>query len=149
MAQYARPTLDTKFHINFDWWQDQGKSLRVELASHLCASCRKDHPEDEARTMDWVDPQTGEVKQVNLLWHTLRSCCSQQQDFITRQTPLTTAVFLTLIANDNAPMSPIELQQMLAPRSADLILRTIGRRRIYYGIKPVVADIHRSQQRAA
>jgi len=149
MAQYVRPSLDTKFHIDFDWWNEQGKSLRVTLASHLCAACHKKHADDAPQAMDWVDPQTGEVKQVDVLWHTLRTCCSQQKGFITPQTPLTTAVFLSLVANDNTPMTPVELHQMLAPRSADLILRTIGRRQIYYGIKPITTSIPKRQKQVA
>ena len=149
MAQYIRPTLDTKFQIDFDWWQENGKSLRVMLASHLCQSCAKEHADDAAQAIDWVDPQTGEVKQVDILWHTLRTCCSQQPDFITPQTPLATAVFLSLIANDNAPMTAVELHQMLAPRSADLIRRTIGRHHVYYGIKPVTTSLPRRQKQIA
>jgi len=149
MAQYIRPTLDTKFQIDFDWWQENGKSLRVILTSHLCKACRIEHADDAPQAMDWVDPQTGEVKQVDVLWHTLRTCCSQQNGFITPQTPLSTGVFLNLIANDNAPMTPVELHQMLAPRSADLILRTIGRHQVYYGIKPVTTGLRRRQKQVA
>ena len=143
MAQYVRHTLDTKYQVDFDWWQAEGKSLRVMLASHLCPACRNEHANDAPSLMDWIDPQTGEVKQVDVLWHTLHSCCSQQNDYITPQTPLTTAVFLAFIANDNAPMTPVELHQMLAPRSADLILRTIGGKQVYYGVKPVTTGTRR------
>lgn len=149
MAPYIRHTLDTKYQVDFDWWQAEGKSLRVMLASHMCPACRKEHANDAPKMMDWIDPQTGEVKQVDILWHTLHTCCSQQHDYITVQTPLTTAVFLAFIANDNAPMTPVELHQMLAPRSADLILRTIGGKQVYYGIKPVTTGASRRRKPAA
>ncbi len=146
MPEYYRPSIDTKFHIDFDWWQKQGKSLRVMLSSHLCPSCWQQYSEAEPELIDWVDPQTGEVKQVDLLWNVVRTCCSQKNDFVAPETPLVTAVFLTFIANDNAPLTPVELHQLLASRPADLILRTIGRHQVYYGIRPAtVPTIHRKK----
>jgi len=32
----VRPTLDTKFHIDFDWWERADRELEVYLRSHLC-----------------------------------------------------------------------------------------------------------------
>ena len=137
MARYMRPTVDTKFHIDFDWWEEKERNFRLHLLSHLCSDCQsryKDHR--EAELIDWVDADTAEVTKVDGLWHSLRICCSQRPDYIDELTPLTTAVFRTFLANGNEPLSPVELQDRLR-RPADTILRTIGGVRVYHGIKPV------------
>ena len=132
-----KPTLDTKFHIDFDWWEEKERNFRLHLLSHLCSDCQsryKDHR--EAELIDWVDADTAEVTKVDGLWHSLRICCSQRPDYVDELTPLTTAVFRTFLANGNEPLSAVELQDRLH-RPADTILRTIGGVRVYHGIKPV------------
>ena len=137
MARWMRPTVDTKFRIDFDWWEEKERNFRLHLLSHLCSDCQsryRDHR--EAELIDWVDADTAEVTKVDGLWHSLRICCSQRPDYIDELTPLTTAVFRTFLANGNEPLSPVELQDRLR-RPADTILRTIGGVRVYHGIKPV------------
>jgi hypothetical protein len=137
MARWIRPTVETKFHIDFDWWEEKERNFRLHLLSHLCSECQsryKDHRETDL--VDWVDADTAEVTRVDGLWHSLRICCSQRPEYIDELTPLTTAVFRTFLANGNEPLSPVELQERLR-RPADTILRTIGGVRVYHGIKPV------------
>lgn len=140
MAKYVKPTLDTKFHIDFAWWQ--GRNLRAHLESHVCAACkdavRDSNPEE---TFDWINPETGQVFQVDMLWHIIRSHCSHQPDFVDERTPLTTAIFRTFLANDNTPLSPVEMQERLQRRTPELILRTIGGHRVYEGIRPVTVPV--------
>ena len=134
MARWMRPTVDTKFRIDFDWWEEKERNFRLHLLSHLCSDCQsryRDHR--EAELIDWVDADTAEVTKVDGLWHSLRICCSQRPDYIDELTPLTTAVFRTFLANGNEPLSPVELQDRLR-RPADTILRTIGGVRVYHGI---------------
>ena len=79
MARWMRPTVDTKFHIDFDWWEEKERNFRLHLLSHLCSDCQsryKDHR--EAELIDWVDADTAEVTKVDGLWHSLRICCSQR-----------------------------------------------------------------------
>ncbi len=137
MAKWIRPTVETKFHIDFDWWEDQGRNFRVHLSSHLCPECRpryQDHV--DAEMIDWVDADTAEVTRVDGLWHSLRVCCSLKPDYVSERTPLTTAVFRTFLANGNRPLSSLELQEVVG-RPAETILRTIGGFRVYSGIKPL------------
>jgi hypothetical protein len=137
MAKWQRPTVDTKFHIDFDWWEETGRNFRVHLQTHLCDDCRG-HFEDyeSSGLIDWIDAETAEVTRVDGLWHSLRTCCSQKEDYITDTTPLSTAVFRVFLANGNEPLSPKELEERLG-RPAATVLRTIGGLRIYSGIKPV------------
>ena len=138
MVKWVKPTVDTKFHIDFDWWEETGRNFRVHLQSHLCDDCQERFANyEDAGLLDWVDARTGEVTQVDGLWHSLRVCCSVRPDYINEYTPLATAVFRTFLANGNEPLTPVELQARLA-RPAATILRTIGGLRIYNGIKPVV-----------
>lgn len=136
MPSRTKPTLDTKFHLDFDWWADSGRNFRVYLLSHLCPECRvrfKDYR--EAELIDWVDAETAEVTQVDGLWHSLRTCCSLRPDYINELTPLTTAVFRTFLANGNEPLSPNQIAERLR-RSAETILKTIGGAHVYDGIRP-------------
>ena len=143
MAEYLRRTLDTKFHIDFDWWHEQNRSLRIHLMSHLCPECQAEYADSPPQDIDWVDPSTGEVKQVDILWDVIRNCCSQRDDFIMPQTTLATAAFLTFVNNDNAPLTAVELHETLETKPAQIILRTLGGRQVFYGIKPVSRPIVR------
>jgi len=140
MASWVRPTVDTKFHIDFDWWEESGRNFRVHLLSHLCQECQgRFESHEQAELIDWIDEETAEVTRVDGLWHSLRVCCSQKPDYVSETTPLATAVFRTFLANGNEPLSPAELETHLG-RSAATILRTIGGLRVYNGIKPVLVE---------
>lgn len=149
MGEYIKPTIETKFHIDFDWWQEQGRSLDTYLLSRLCSECKHKYSEGELELIDWVDPYSGEVRRLPALWETIRSCCSQRPDYITPQTPLTYAAFLTFVAYDNKPLTPVELHKPLPDRPASMILRTLAGPQIYYGIRPVRSPIVRVRGKAA
>lgn len=138
MAKYVKPTLDTKFHIDFGWWQKQSHNLGAYLQSHLCPEIkagRGNHDQNQA--VDWVNPETGEVFQIDKLWHSIQTNCSQQSDFVDENLPLTRAIFRLFIVNDNTPLTPLEIHAKLQRKTADLILRTIGGHQVYDGIRPV------------
>lgn len=136
MAKYIKPTLETKFHVDFAWWRKQSQSLGAYLQGHLCPEAKHLHPSDTP-TFDWINPETGEVFQVDMLWHTIQTHCSQQPNFIEDSLPLTRSIFRLFIANDNTPLTPLEIYEMLHKKSPDLILRTIGGHQVYDGIRPV------------
>ena len=139
MVRWIKPDLETKFHIDFDWWEREGRDLRVYLQSHLCPECKVIYTNHRgSEEVDWIDPDTAEVTRVDALWQSLRTHCSQRPDFITENTPLTDAVFRAFLANGNAPLSAIELHEILGRRTAETILRTLGGRKIYKGIRPVL-----------
>jgi hypothetical protein len=143
MAKWTKPTVDTKFHIDFDWWEEKGHNFRVHLFSNLCKGCQERYRNyQETDLIDWIDPNTAEVTQVDGLWHALRTCCSLKPEYVDTTTPLTTAVFRTFLANGNEPLSVAELGARLH-RSPALILRTIGGLQVYSGIKPVTDSSRR------
>jgi hypothetical protein len=147
MARWTRPTLNTAFHIDFDWWAEDKRDLRLHLHQHLCPDCRDlftSHLGSE--TVDWIDPETAEVKAVDGLWHALRTHCSSRPDYITDATPLTDAVFRTFLANGNEPLTPAELGSALN-RRPNVILRVLGTERVYDGIRPVPPEDDRKRKR--
>jgi hypothetical protein len=149
MARYIKPTLDTKFHIDFDWWQEKNRNLRVYLESQLCPDCRDEYANRPPEEIDWVSLDTGEVRQVDMLWHVIRTHCSQRPDYIPEHIPLTTAIFRIFIANDNTPLTPSGMHQILRRKSPSLLLHTIGNRQIFMGIRPVSIPVRRLEQKAA
>ena len=132
----VKPTVQTKFHIDFAWWQAQDRDWRVHLRSLLCPEHQDafaNLPEDVK--VDWVDPETAEVQQVDGLQHILISHCARRSDFITEHTTLVEAVFRYFLSNGNNPMSPQELSNLLA-RPPDTILRTLSGPRVFKGLRP-------------
>lgn len=133
----VKPTVSTPFHIDFDWWQKNERDWHVYLRSLLCPEHQEAFANvEEGQTIDWVDPQTAEVKPVEGLQNTLMSHCVKQPDFLTEQTALVEAVFRLFLTNGNIPMSSEELGSRLN-RPPVTILRTLAGARVYKGIKPV------------
>ena len=134
-----KPTLKTKFHIDFDGWERESREYRVYLMSHLCPEHQaafSDYAGDDV--IDAVDPETAEVRKEDGIQHTLRTHCSQAPDFITSHTSLVDAVFRVFIANGNQPLTPEELAERIKrPGQGNTILRTLSGARVYKGLRPV------------
>ncbi len=137
LRELIKPTVDTSFHIDYDWWDRQGLDIGVELRSHLCREHREAFgPELAAEDeIDWIDQRTGEVRRVNGLQHVLHIHCSKQPDYIRDSLPLIDAVFRVLLARGNQPMTPRELGSATG-RYPERILRTLRGPRVYKGIRP-------------
>ncbi|MCD6290281.1 MAG: hypothetical protein J7M34_07235 [Anaerolineae bacterium] len=135
---WSKPTIDTKFHIDTDWWESNGLSFRLYLLSQLCPECRERFPNHrETEMVDWVDPDTAEVRRADALLECLRTYCAQRQDFISPDVPLVAAAFRLLLLNDNRPMSPREMHEVIQWRPPEAILRVLTGEQIYLGILPV------------
>jgi len=133
----VKPTVDTPFHIDFEWWKTHDGNWRIYLHSCLCAEHQAAFENiEESTNIDWVDPVTAEVKIVDGLQDTLMSHCAQQEDFLTNHTTLVDAVFRALIARGNSPMSPTQLGEHIG-KPAETILRTIGGIQVYKGLRPI------------
>ena len=133
----VKPTTDTPFRIDFEWWKKNERDWHVYLRSLLCADHREVFSNvDEEGTIDWVDPTTAEVKPVDGVQNALMTHCVKQPDFLTKQTALVEAVFRLFLTNGNAPMSSSELGAKLN-RPPETILRTLAGARVYKGIRPV------------
>ncbi len=133
-----RPTLDTPFHIDYEWWNKGDRDLRVYLRSHLCAEHRAQRAEAslDGDLVDAIDPATAEVRRVDALVLLMQAHCARQSDFISEHSGIVDAAFRVFLTNDNHPLTPRELAEQLN-RDADTILRTIGGKQVYQGIRPI------------
>jgi hypothetical protein len=132
-----RPTLDTPFHIDYDWWTKGDRDLRVYLRSQLCAEHRAqltDIDLDE-QLIDWIDPQTAEVKRLDALVLLMNAHCAQQSGFIGEHTNIVDAAFRVFLTNNNQPLTSRQLSEAIG-RDADTILKTIGGKQVYQGLRP-------------
>ncbi len=137
---FARPTLDTKFHIDFEYWDRADRDLNIYLRSHLCPKHQEAYADVEADTMvDSVNPKTAEVTRVRGIQHTLISHCSLLPDYLTPQTTLVNAIFRVFLSNGNSPLTPQDLGEVLN-RPARTILRMLSGGRVYKGIRPLLED---------
>lgn len=132
----VKPTIQTPYQIDYNWWKLNDRDWRVYLIDYLCKEHKQAYAElnfDEQ--VDWIDPETAEVHQVDGLQHILISHCAKQREFITHQTTLVDAIFRILLANGNSPLTPVELGDQLG-RDPTTILRTISGARVYKGLRP-------------
>lgn len=131
-----KPTLQTRFRIDFEWWRQRDRDWHVHLAGLLCEEHQQLFAEPGDNLMvDWVDPVTAEVQQVEGIQHILITHCAKQPGFITPHTVMVDAVFRLFLANGNSPLTPIEIGEALQ-RSPETILKTLTGSRVYRGVRP-------------
>lgn len=136
-GRLLRPDIHTEFHIDLGWWERMSRDFRLYLHDALCPECREAYEDyKEAQKVDWVAPDTAEVMRLDEIWIRIPSCCSQKTDYVTTITPLTAAIFRTLLASGNRPLSPVELHERIGKSNPRTILRILVSR-IHYGIVPV------------
>ncbi len=134
---WKRPSLDTRFQIDYDWWRASGKDIRVAVRSQLCPDCQARYPDHRnTEAVDWVDPETAEVVRADALLQSLRSDCARKPEFISRNNTLVTNIFRIFLRDGNQPLTPRQLQEQLPWTSAEAILRTLTAGPVYLGIRP-------------
>lgn len=132
-----KPKLSSPFKIDFEWWKKHDRDWRVYLRGFLCEEHQQMFENiDSDEVIDWIDPKTAEVKQVDGLQHILISHCARQSAFLNRNMALVDSVFRVLLSNGNEPLTPEELGDILN-RPPATILRTFSGVRVYKGIRPV------------
>ena len=135
-----KPNSKTLFHIDFDWWKQNESDWHVFLRSLLCAEHQEAFSNiEEGEMIDWIDPETAEVKSVDGIQHALMSHCALQPDFANARTALVEAVFRIFIVNGNVPMNAEDISKKL-DRPVQTILRTIAGLRVYRGLRPFEVD---------
>ena len=130
----TRPTQDTPFHIDYEWWEREAQNLRAYLITQLPPEKQELFSANEqGESVDWVDPVTAEVRQVDGLQQSLQEA-AQSPDFI-KTTSLVDSIFRVFLANGNKPLTPRELGELLG-RPPDMILRTLAGVNVYKGLRP-------------
>ena len=131
-----RPTTQTPFHIDFDWWMQHDSNWRIYLKTCLCPDHQTAYGDSiNSTNIDWVDPKTAEVHVVDGLQQTLMTHCARQLGFISNELPLVDSVFRVFLANGNSPLSAVDLGQSIG-RPAETILRTLTGQ-VYRGLRPL------------
>lgn len=135
-----RPTADTQFHIDFDWWKENDSNWRIFLQSYLCEKHRELFREQTEDVMiDAVDPETAEIHQVDGFLYELMNHCARQPEFINENMPLIAKVFRIFLANGNEPLSAAQLSEMVN-RPTQTVLVTLTGPQVYKGIRIYQAD---------
>lgn len=135
----VKPTLDTKFHIDYSWWERDEDDLRQYLLTHLPAESRDYFQTAEVgNTIDYVDPETAEVRHLDALEMAIQDA-AREPDFINPQTSLIDSVFRVFLANGNRARTPRELAADTG-RNAETILKTLGTTRTYKGLRPFTTN---------
>lgn len=131
----AKPTLETQYHIDYTWWERSDKDLRQYMIAQLPAVLRDQlAAQNGEELVDFIDPLTAEVTRVDGLSLALRLAAAEPE-YITPQTSMIDAIFRLFLANDNQPLTSVELGERLG-RPAQTILKMLSGREIYYGIRP-------------
>jgi hypothetical protein len=135
----VKPTLNTRFSVDYSWWDRNTEDLRTYLLSHLLPEQRERLSTSEVGSeIDYIDPETGEVSRLDELNLAIKIAAEDPQ-FINPQTSLVDSVFRVFLANGNTPLTPTELAARTG-RSSSTILKTFSGTRIYKGIRPHPSD---------
>lgn len=132
-----KPTVDTPFHIDYSWFERSGEDLRLIILNQLPAEIREKLSQTgDSTTIDYVDPETAEVTQLDELGAAIRAA-AKDPNFINPHTPVVDSVFRVFLGNGNEPLSPNQLEERIG-KSAATILKTLSNgTHVYKGIRPV------------
>ncbi len=138
LAQFIKPTLDTPFHIDFEWWRKQGLDFNVELLAHLCPEHRAAYAGQRVgEKIDWIDWKTGEVKQVDGLHYVITTHCSKQPGYLTQASTLLAALFRVFLSNGNQPLTCRQLSTLVG-HLPEQVLGVLAGRVVKKGLRPVL-----------
>ena len=121
-----------RWFLDFDWYQQNNRSLFTLTQHCLCRNCREQIGRGET-----------EVSMSDLLT-TIKDCCSGNPEFITSRLPILENVFRLILANGNKPLDLEELGNQLRERlggdtyrtSPEILSRLLSSDR-YYGLRQV------------
>ena len=135
LSSFKRPTADTKFFVDYEWWESSNLDLKTYLYTRLAIGDDV-NLESDVDEIDLVDPETGEVQRVDGFQYMVQAYFSRLPEDFASRTSLVDAVFCVLLANGNRPMSAREIAKRVQ-RSPDVVIRTLAGPKIYQGIRPV------------
>jgi hypothetical protein len=145
LSSYPRPTIktthlrrvtpETRFYIDYGWWDEGHLDLRTYLLARLSLGI-EGGSELPAERVDLVDAKTGEVRQVDAFQYLVQNYFSRHGNDMAMQGSIVDAVFSVLLANGNQPMTISEIAERVQ-RPSDLLMKTFGGSQIYHGIRPL------------
>ncbi len=137
-SMLKRATPDTRFYVDYDWWEKSDLDLKTYLLTRLDID-EDISVESKADEVDLVDDETGEVIRVDGFQYVIQSYFNQLPDDFVTKTSLVDAVFCVLLANANKPMTVAEIANKVK-RSPSTIIKTMGGPKIYQGVRPILDD---------
>lgn len=136
----VKPSLNTKFHVDFNWWKSHDRDWKIYLRGFLCPLHQemfKDFSDQDQ--IDWVDPETAEVSQIDAIQNTLINHCAKDPEFLEATSALVDSVFRIFLVNGNKPLNCTELSEIIN-KPAEIILKTFSTPRVYKGIRPFLTQ---------
>jgi hypothetical protein len=132
----VKPTIQTPYHIDFDWWSQNERNWRVHLLEYLSEEHRivlgQTGP---VEYIDVIDSETAEVRQVDAIQHLLIAHYANNDRFLTESSSLVESIFRLFLANGNAPLTAADIAERLH-RSPEMILKVLSGARVYRGLRP-------------
>lgn len=137
-ANLRRVTENTKFYIDYGWWDEEHLDMRAYLLARVSMD-NEALSEIPQERIDLIDSKTGEVRQVDAFQYLMRNYFSRHGASYVTQGSIVDAVFSVLLANGNEPMTISEIAGRVQ-RPADLLIKTFGGSQIYQGIRPIFEE---------
>jgi hypothetical protein len=136
--KFFRPTEQTKFHIDYDWFEKNGQDVNVLIRKYLTTEqVERIGKSLNAVAHDYIDDETGEVQHVTAAIKLIRDESAKDPNFINTKTPVFEAAFRIFLVNNNKPLTSIELAAMMGRKSVDVLTQLSGRV-VYNGIRPII-----------
>jgi hypothetical protein len=136
--KFYRPTENTRFHIDYAWFDKNGQDVNVLIYKCLTPEQQErlaDVPLNDA--FDFIDDETGEVQRVTKAVQVIRAERAHDDAFIGPRTPVAEAAFRIFLLNSNKPLTPVELATRIQRKPSE-ILAQLGGRAVYNGIRPII-----------
>lgn len=122
---------NTRFHIDYDWWEESNLNLETHLATRLGQEISLS---EDGTKVDMIDPHTGEVRQLSGFEFAVQSYFSELPADYVQKASLVDAAFCVLLANGNRPMQASEIAAQIK-RSSDVVYKTLGGTKVFQGIR--------------
>jgi hypothetical protein len=135
--KFFRPTENTKFHIDYSWFEENGQDVRVLVYKCLTPDQQERlGAPGQTEMYDYVDDMTGEVQRVDQALHIIRTESSKDPGFVTQRTPVFEAAFRILLLNNNQPMTAVDMAAIMRRKPSEVLSQLSGRS-VYNGIRPI------------
>lgn len=135
--KFFRPTENTKFHIDYSWFEENGQDVRVLIYKCLTAEQQEQvGTPGQTEMYDYVDEQTGEVQRFDKVLHIIRTQNAVDPNFVTQRTPVFEAAFRIFLVNSNQPLTANDLAVRMK-RKPNEVLSQLSGRSVYNGIRPI------------
>jgi hypothetical protein len=121
----GRLTTKSKFQIDVNYWEKQGRNFRQEIYDALCDECKNMYSLDEPREVDHMDSATGQVTRMDALLDCASEVCANSSEFMNPRMPLTRSIFRAFIAAGNLPQSPEDIFTRIKKGSPQVILKEL------------------------